>query len=157
MVCKYLTISTLLAIGTLQLPAAITLNLTADALESTQITITAGAGTNTTEAGGISSRSSANGFLPDSIWDGNSGLWQTPGLEGSPGTTLTFSTSNFSVNGTSTLQYTKNGGTFGNVINQVEVYQFSTGYQFRLGPSSTMTYPALAEGDTFGFTGFGYF
>lgn len=63
-----------------------------------------------------------------------------------------FSTSNFTLNGTSTLQYTKNGVAFGSLLDQIETYQ-STSHEFRVGPSSSMTYPALSEGDTYGMTG----
>ena len=64
-----------------------------------------------------------------------------------------YSSSNFSLNGTSTLQHTHEGATFGPVLDDVETYQNTTGAQFRIGPSSSMTYVAMNAGDTYGFTG----
>ncbi len=130
--------------------AGIALTITADSFSATQITITAGSGTNTVEAGGVNSQGTvSNGRLPSGTsWSGSTGNMNITNLDSVSG----FSTSNFVLNGTSTLQYTHNGSTFGSVLNQIETYQ-SSANEFRVGPTSSMAYPALAEGDTYGFTG----
>lgn len=131
--------------------AAVVLTISATSSSATQITITAGSGTNTIVGSVNSVGPVSNGRLPSGTsWSGSTGNMKITSLDSESG----FSAANFSVNGTSTLQYTHNGSPFGNVLNDIETYNPNNDPdEFRVGPSSSMTYPALSDGDTYGFTG----